>query len=114
LLAITRNLITLRRRQLHRSRLASRLALLGSDTGDTDVVVDNVDLRRALAALTQEQQDVLILRYFLGKTTHEIAGLMGKQENAIFALQFRAVRSLRRRLTPVETVPILRTEGGGS
>ena len=45
------------------------------------------------------QQDVIILRFFMAKTTPEIAQLLEKKENAVFALQFRAVRALRRHLS---------------
>jgi RNA polymerase sigma-70 factor (ECF subfamily) len=53
-------------------------------------------LRRALEALTAEQQHVLALRFGGGYSLEETAGLMGKNANAIKALQFRALAALRR------------------
>jgi DNA-directed RNA polymerase specialized sigma24 family protein len=45
--------------------------------------------------LPDTQRDVLILRFFVGLTTPEIAQVMGKQTTAVYSLQARAVASLR-------------------
>jgi RNA polymerase sigma-70 factor (ECF subfamily) len=55
-------------------------------------------LRAAIVQLTDEQQQVVILRFFEGYRIETVAELMGKQPNAIKALQFRALRSLASRL----------------
>ncbi|WP_376791566.1 sigma-70 family RNA polymerase sigma factor [Thermoflexus sp.] len=55
-------------------------------------------VRRALQALTPEQQEVLLHRFLEGRSVEETARLMGKQPNAIKALQHRALASLRRRM----------------
>lgn len=52
-------------------------------------------IRRALSRLTEEQQQVLILRFFEGLSTGETALLMGKRRGAIRGLQFRALAALR-------------------
>lgn len=55
-------------------------------------------LRAAITELTDEQQQVIILRFIEGMQIETVAELMGKQANAIKALQFRALRSLAGRL----------------
>lgn len=50
----------------------------------------------ALPELTAEQQQVIVLRFVNGLSLAETAETMGKQENAIEQLQFRALRSLER------------------
>jgi RNA polymerase sigma-70 factor (ECF subfamily) len=55
-------------------------------------------LRRAIAELTGDQQQVIVLRFIEGHRTDKVAQLMGKQPNAIKALQHRALRALARRL----------------
>ena len=57
-------------------------------------------VRAALAALTAEQRDVLVYRYFAGLTPSEIAALMGKREGSVRSLQFRALAAMKRRLEP--------------
>jgi RNA polymerase sigma-70 factor (ECF subfamily) len=57
------------------------------------------EVRRALRFLTSEQQHVLALRFGGGYTLEETAEMMGRKANAIKALQFRALQSLRRHLT---------------
>lgn len=53
-------------------------------------------LSRALCRLTREQQQVLLLRHLEGHDITSISRIMGKKENAVRALEFRALRSLRR------------------
>ncbi len=55
-------------------------------------------LRKALAQLTEDQQQVVILRFIEGYRIEQVAQMMGKQPNAIKALQHRALRSLAGRL----------------
>jgi len=60
--------------------------------------LSNEDLRVALRALTDEQQQVLILRFFQDLTAAQVAGIMGKSVGAVQALQHRALGSLERAL----------------
>ncbi|NWF67728.1 MAG: sigma-70 family RNA polymerase sigma factor [Chloroflexi bacterium] len=55
-------------------------------------------LREAIATLTDEQQQVVILRFIEGYHIEEVAQLIGKNANAIKALQHRALRTLASRL----------------
>jgi RNA polymerase sigma-70 factor (ECF subfamily) len=52
-------------------------------------------VRRAIERLTDEQQQVLVLRFYEGLSTTEVADLMGKRNGAIRGLQFRALSGLR-------------------
>ena len=55
-------------------------------------------LQTAIAELTEDQQQVIMLRFIEGYRIDAIAKIMGKQPNAIKALQHRALRSLASRL----------------
>ena len=55
-------------------------------------------LKDALGALTDEQQQVIILRFIEAQPIATVAGTMGKKPNAIKALQHRALRALARQL----------------
>ena len=66
-----------------------------------DAVVEQVQfrfdiqaMRDGLQFLTEEQQQVLILRFIAGLETSEISRQMGKAEGAIRALQMRALQAL--------------------
>ena len=66
-----------------------------------NVVVDyltNVALLTAVKQLNPEQQECIVLRFLKGCSVAETAQAMGKQEGAIKALQYRAVRALARLL----------------
>jgi len=55
-------------------------------------------LRTAIATLTDEQQDVVILRFVEGHRLETVAQILGKNANAIKALQHRALKALESRL----------------
>ena len=57
--------------------------------------------RAALAKLTEEQRQVLILKFYLERENKEIALIMGKREGTVRALQMRALQALRRHLSDV-------------
>ena len=56
---------------------------------------DNATLRGALAQLTPLQQEVIVLRFLEGYSTHEIARIVGKREGTVRGIQFRAIGALR-------------------
>lgn len=55
-------------------------------------------LSAAIEKLTGDQQHVIALRFGTGMSIEETARVMDKKENAVKALQFRAIRSLRQEL----------------
>jgi RNA polymerase sigma-70 factor (ECF subfamily) len=55
-------------------------------------------LQEALRHLTEEQANVLALRFGSGLSVAETAKALGKNDNAVKALQFRAIGALRREL----------------
>ena len=60
--------------------------------------MSNEDLHAAIRDLTDEQQQVLILRFFQDLTAAQVASIMGKSVGAVQALQHRALGSLERAL----------------
>lgn len=62
--------------------------------------LDREDLRAALNQLTEEQAQVITLRFLEDLSIAEVAAIMGKNEGAIKALQYRAVLALRRIMQP--------------
>ena len=54
------------------------------------------ELRTALSELTDEQRQVIILKFVENLQNQEVAEIVGKNEGSVKALQHRALRSLRR------------------
>jgi RNA polymerase sigma-70 factor (ECF subfamily) len=52
----------------------------------------------ALTELTDDQREVIELRFFAGLSVHETADVMGRQDGTVRGLQFRALAALRRSL----------------
>jgi RNA polymerase sigma-70 factor (ECF subfamily) len=61
----------------------------------------SMDLLNAIDALTPEQREVIILRYFMAMSSVEVGALLGKKQPAVFSLQSRALASLRTKLDGV-------------
>ena len=60
---------------------------------------DDLDaVAAALDRLTDDQREVIALRFFAGLSAREAAAAMGRQEGTIRGLQFRAIAALRRSL----------------
>jgi len=59
---------------------------------------DRQRLRQALADLTEDQRQVVILRFIVGMETAAVARALGRGEGAVKALQHRALLALRKRL----------------
>lgn len=77
------------------------------DTGpglmsEVDTREEQRALKDAYSQLTDEQQNVIALRFGQGYSLEETADLMKKNVNAIKALQFRALNSLQRKIGEVD------------
>jgi RNA polymerase sigma-70 factor (ECF subfamily) len=100
---IARNIVVdyLRNGQRERDAL-ERLATQRSPAapGLAQQVTDREALRQAMAQLTDEQQQLVALRFFAGCTTEEIAHALEKSERAVYSMEVRALASLRRLLGP--------------
>lgn len=53
-------------------------------------------LAKAIQGLTEEQSNVIVLKFVQGLSNAEVAEIMGKKEGSIKSLQHRALRSLKR------------------
>lgn len=67
-----------------------------AETVELRIQLDRV--RRALPHLTEAQQQVIMLKFFQGMDSREVAAIMGKTDGAVDALQHRALRALRKML----------------
>lgn len=63
-----------------------------------EIKLDAERLRAAIGRLTEEQAEVISLRFLEGYSINEVAEMMSKTEGSIKALQYRAVSTLRQLL----------------
>ena len=102
LFRLARNAIIdqIRTRRDHLSLVAA-VTRATDDAGPEAVAALQDDLDRvakAMKDLTDDQREVIELRFFAGLSVLEAAVAMGRQEGTIRGLQFRAIASLRRSL----------------
>lgn len=71
-----------------------------SDGPENEVLtgITNATLLAAVRQLGQEQQECIVLRFLQGMSVAETAAILGKNEGAVKALQYRAVKALGRLL----------------
>jgi RNA polymerase sigma-70 factor (ECF subfamily) len=65
-----------------------------------EALLTREDLKQAIAELTEEQQNVIALRFGYDMPIQEVARNMGKSEGAVKQLQARAIAALARKMTP--------------
>lgn len=97
---IAHNLVVDYYRTHHPAVPLEDLPLKADDAADVDdVAMRHLDadmIRRAIAQLTEDQQQVIILKFLEGYETEEIAQMLDKEPGAIRALQHRALVSLQK------------------
>ncbi len=82
-----------------RSKRARRESALNEDTvrtaGAAEASDRHLDLEAAIAELTDDQRELVTLKFIQGLTNGEIAEITGRSPEAIRTLQFRALMALR-------------------
>ncbi len=98
------------------------LSLVAATTRETDdagpeaqaALQEDLDrVARALTELTDDQREVIELRFFAGLSVLETAVAMGRQEGTVRGLQFRAIAALRRELG-IDTLAPAKASGAAS
>ena len=77
------------------------------DEAPLSVIAGQMDadrVRAALARLTDEQRQVIVLKFYEGLSNEEVASAINKPVGAVKALQHRALAALRRALAQVVEV----------
>ena len=67
---------------------------------EAEIALDSAYLRTSIRRLTDDQAQVITLRFLEGYSFNEIATMMDKTEGAVKALQHRAVSTLRQLMVP--------------
>ena len=97
LYGIAHNLVHDRLKQAARAPEPDDVALGTQITGPDEPAPD-IDLMNAVNELSDEQRDVIILRFYLSLSAQEVSELIGRSPAAVYSLQTRAIVNLRERL----------------
>jgi len=76
--------------------LDEQLMAAQDDSAHLERVLAQQRLRAAIRRLTEDQQQVIILKFVEEMSNAEVAEILGKTEGAVKALQHRALAALRR------------------
>ena len=60
------------------------------------------ELQLAIATLTEEQREVILLRFVEGLSARTVGVILGKQEGTVRGIQFRAIAALGRALRRIQ------------
>jgi RNA polymerase sigma-70 factor, ECF subfamily len=105
LLRLARNLAV---DHLRANRLTPTETVLDPDASSMVSLDETETVRVALAALPQDQREVVILRHVVGLTPGEIADRMGRTESSIHGLHHRGRRAMQRELERLDATPCTR------
>jgi RNA polymerase sigma-70 factor, ECF subfamily len=98
---IARNIVSdhLQKRQRESLAMEEAGALLdGANHGPP--IDDRFDIEVALRQLTDDQQQLIVLRYYAGFSTSEIAQAMDRSERAVYSMEVRALTAVRKLMAP--------------
>jgi RNA polymerase sigma-70 factor (ECF subfamily) len=88
---------------IEESETSEQVASLETSTFDqVEKNLQKKEVRQAILSLPVEQQQVLLLKYLEGWQNEEIASFLKKNNGAIRALTFRAIRTLRKKMKILE------------
>jgi RNA polymerase sigma-70 factor (ECF subfamily) len=93
---------------LRANRLTPTENVLDPDSSSGIDLGHGETVRAALAALPDEQREVVILRHLVGLTPGEIADRMGRSESSVHGLHHRGRRALQRELVSLDSTPCIR------
>ena len=100
LFSIAHNLTVdyLRKTSKHRPVSTDSVVLLGKDdpVDTTEKNIESERLIEAMKQLTQEQREVISLRFFWGLTSKKVGDILGKRDGAVREMQRGALERLRR------------------
>ncbi|MFZ0036677.1 MAG: sigma-70 family RNA polymerase sigma factor [Candidatus Acidiferrales bacterium] len=99
LFRIAANAIMDRRKRVAREQGKPALEAEAADAGDQEVVERRAALFGLVSQLPEDQRRVLEMRFAEERSIREIARELGRSEGAIKQLQFRAVQTLRARVS---------------
>ena len=95
---VAKNIITdhYRRNSIRRSFIETSddLNEYSDPKSDASARIKAYDIERSLKILTDEQYQVIILKFIEGYSTRETASIMEKTEGAVKGLQFRALQTM--------------------
>jgi RNA polymerase sigma-70 factor (ECF subfamily) len=105
-----------------RKHRRNRALLLSADlrpetdqlTDLASTICDRLAIRQALSQLTDEQQHVITLKFFVGLNNREISTVIQRSEGAVKALQYRALGRLCRLLAPEHAIDSVRMAAAAS
>lgn len=97
---IAHNLLVDHFRTHHETASLEKVEQTQGEIAESDQLLERGELQatlqRALRHLTPEQQQVILLRFIEGYSSREVAEMMGKSNEAVRAMQYRALASLSR------------------
>ena len=100
LMGIARNLLRDHIKKVGRRGVSEELDELNTpaQSDAADAIDLHEDLQRAMRALTEDQQEVITMRFLLDKSVAETAVVMDRSEDAVKNLQRRALAAMQRAL----------------
>lgn len=77
----------------------SMLERISSDIDEQNMITNRVAITQLLENLREKEKEVILLRYYRGKTQTEVAKIMGTSQVQISRIEKRALEEMKKRLS---------------
>ena len=71
---------------------------LAGDEGNADITLENMMLKKAILGLSERERQILIMRYFQGKTQVEVSREVGISQAQVSRLEKNALDGVKKKL----------------
>ena len=66
---------------------------------DVDSLIEQFALKEALSNLSQREKEIIMLRYYIGKTQMEVSNEIGISQAQVSRLEKNALENIRKKIT---------------
>lgn len=77
----------------------SMIEKISSDIDEQNMITNRVAITQLLENLKEKEKEVILLRYYRGKTQMEVAKIMGTSQVQISRIEKRALEEMKKRLS---------------
>ncbi|MCK4778092.1 MAG: sigma-70 family RNA polymerase sigma factor [Actinomycetia bacterium] len=100
LFRIARNLLIdfFRKKEIVKERLEGKAISSERAKKEVEQIETASFINKGLSRIKQEHREVIVLKFIIGYSNKEVAEIMGKSENAVKLIQYRALRKMNKSL----------------
>ena len=77
----------------------TKISKISNGKDETNILIDKICINNLINELKDREKQIILLRYYRGKTQSEIAQMIGTSQVQISRIEKRVLRQMKRKLT---------------